>query len=142
MPARTNGPPVAESPLPGFVTGLAGNLLGRSLTFSPRKYPRVFLGTSRLLLRYYYLFCQTCNLPCSFRLYFCRRDPDCRRIPSSLLEINNFTNMASALRLSSSTLRASLRAPGFTARNTAFNVARCYSSSKSQVRRETHQSIA
>lgn len=41
--------------------------------------------------------------------------------------------MASTLRLSSSAFRATLRAPSFTARTTAFNAVRCYSSSKSQV---------
>lgn len=40
--------------------------------------------------------------------------------------------MASTIRLSSSALRASLRAPGFASRSTAFNAARCYSA-KTQV---------
>jgi citrate synthase len=40
--------------------------------------------------------------------------------------------MAPAVRLATSTLRASLKAPSFVYRNTAFTAARCYSS-KSQV---------
>lgn len=42
--------------------------------------------------------------------------------------------MASVTRLSNAALRASLRAPAFNGRATAFNAARCYSA-KSQVRK-------
>ena len=45
------------------------------------------------------------------------------------------TAMASALRLGSSALRSSLTAPAFNVRTAAFNGLRCYSSSKTQVRK-------
>ena len=48
-------------------------------------------------------------------------------------------NMAPAMRLATSTLRASLKAPSFY-NYTAFTAARCYSS-KSQVQRDLHHSL-
>jgi hypothetical protein len=51
--------------------------------------------------------------------------------PNPTVQHNN--TMASALRLSTSTLRTSLVTPSFNARAFAFNGLRCYSSAKTQV---------
>ena len=51
------------------------------------------------------------------------------------IAFSTHTTMATALRLGSSALRSSLTAPAFNARTAAFNGLRCYSSSKTQVRK-------